>query len=105
MGKSESGPDMRDCLMYLRQVEKAHDVDITVLLVPDGSEIAPHVTLSVLATRKGRSPWEAGDGWCSNLGWPNRENKTFEGALFRALAEHDAHLERSGFLSSIEIHG
>lgn len=90
MGKSEVGPDMQDCSVMWSEIQKAQECSTTILMELAGCLGGSHLRVHVLSVSRTCMPWEA--EWCvaSTLIWPNRENKTFEGALFRALIEHDA---------------
>lgn len=89
MGKLASGPDMLDCLMYLAQLDKQAGLFSTILLLPDGSVIAPHVTFNILSTHT-RGELLSGQGFMTIYdGFPAQQHRTFEGALYRAIMEHD----------------
>lgn len=97
MGKSESGPDMRSCATYLTEMERSQNCSTTILLDVAGFSVGAHWLLHILSVKVGSV--ESPDQWsvATAMRWPNRENKTFEGALFRALAEHDAAISQAAF--------
>lgn len=92
MGKSENGPDMLDCLMFLHQLQQTYECNTSLLIVASGSSIAPSASISLLSVPKNVPPWHATAGATSSLTWPHRECKTFTAALYRLLIEHDSHL-------------
>lgn len=92
MGKSESGPDGQDCLMFLRQLETTHECSTSVLITVGGSSIAPVGFLSVLSVPMSRPPWHATAGLTSSLRWPSATHKSLEAALYALLCQHDHHL-------------
>lgn len=101
MGKSENGLGMLDCLMYLRQMDKQAGLFTTILLLPDGSPIAPHVTFNLLSVHNRAAVLEGKGVMTVYDGWPARQHKTFYGALFRAILEHDKALS-SAFWDQVD---
>lgn len=103
MGKSESGPDMRDCATYLDEMQTQQNCCTSILMELAGSRVGVHWRVNVLSLSRNllldQPEWSV----ASSLLWPNRENRTFEGALFRALAEHDAQISRRAFQAILEI--
>lgn len=94
---------MRDCATYLDEISTAHDCNSTLLLVLGGSVGSSHWILHVLSNSDELVGFEPKWSVASMLRWPNRENKTFESALFRALAEHDALIEKRSFTEALGI--
>lgn len=92
MGKLESGPDMLDCLMFLHQVESTHECSTSILIVSGGTIIAPVAYMTVLSVPLAAPPWQASAGTGCNLRWPSMTHKTFEGAFYALLCEHDYQL-------------
>lgn len=89
MGKSDSGPDMLDCLTYLHQMDAQGKCFTTVAIVPDGSTLAPSCILSACTTPLVPGYWGEPGAVLTSLAWPNRECKTFPGALYRLIVDHD----------------
>lgn len=105
MGKSENGPGMLDCLMYLRQVDSQAGLFTTILLLPDGSPIAPHVTFNLLSVH-GRGEVLEGKGVMTIYdGWPAPQHRTFTGALYRAIVEHDKALSQASWDGATIVEG
>ncbi len=89
MGKSERGPGMQNCLSYLAQMDSDQQLYTTVLLLPGGSVNAPSVTINLLSVSNGVS-LEGSAAVSTSYGpYPSRDHATFEGALYRAIIEHD----------------
>lgn len=103
MGKSESGPDMQDCSLYLAEMEQEQDCSCTVLLEVVGFAVGYGWRIHVLSVEKGMIQSDAGWSVATSVTWPNRANKTFEGALFRALAENDAQISRAHFQRTLDV--
>jgi len=89
MGKSEHGPGMRNCLTYLAQMDRDQDLYTTILLLPGGSVNAPNVTINLLSMSN-LVGMEGSPAISTSYGpYPSRDHATFEGALYRAVVEHD----------------
>jgi hypothetical protein len=92
VGKSAYGPDMRDCLAYLLQMDKQGGWFTTVLLLPGGSATAPSVTFNLMSVRQEAEVPEGIGVMTVYDGFPSREHSTFSGAFYRAVVEHDKRL-------------
>jgi len=92
MGKSVSGPDMRDCISYILEIDRQGGWFTTVLLLPGGSRIAPRVTFNLLSVRQQGELPEAAGIMTVYDGFPSREHTSFSGAFYRAIVEHDKRL-------------
>lgn len=103
MGKSESGPDMRDCATYLAEMQEQQNCSTSILAELAGSRAGVHWRVHVLSCSNTLAMTEPEWSVSTSLIWPNRENKTFEGALFRALAEHDAHISKAAFQRILDL--
>ena len=103
MGKSESGPDMRDCATYLDEMQMQQDCNTTLLITLDGSGVGVFWRVHVLSNSDELDGLEPVWSVATQLRWPNRENKTFEGALFRALAEHDGQIALRQFQRALGL--
>lgn len=103
MGKSEHGPDMRDCAIYAREIEKSRGSYVTLLITLDGFGSAPGWQVDVLSSDK--TAWLTGQGPCQavNVKFPSRKHKTIEGAIFCALAELDASYAQEDFCRTIGL--
>jgi len=92
MGKSTNGPEMQDILTYLHQMDKQNNTTTTILVIPDGTVIAPSCTISLLSVLNGELPTVSVEVRTTVVRYPHRDSKTFEGALYRAVIEHDKHV-------------
>lgn len=94
MGKSSNGPEPMDSFIYLKTVDREAKCTSTILLIPDGSVGSSTVTINILSISDEATP--DGPSWAvsTSVRWPNRESRTFEGALFRAVVDHDKHLSQ-----------
>lgn len=97
MGKSTNGPDMQDCLLYLREIEESQQCSVTVMMEPDGFGSAPRWRIHVLGVAKMPTVTGHEAGVAAYAHWPHRESATFEGALFKCLALLDAEFGRREF--------
>ena len=103
MGKSVSGPDIYDVALYWEEIRKQQNCTSSLLIEPDGSTGGSGLVLSIVSGQKDKGePW---DGWVvvTNHSWPNRNNRTFEGFLFAALAIHDGAIAKQTFQTIIDI--
>jgi len=89
MGKSGSGPGIRDCLSYLAQMDAGAKCYTTILLLPGGSSLAPTFTINLLSVDQEAGAFGERAVATSYDGFPSREHATFGGALYRAIIEHD----------------
>lgn len=103
MGKSENGPDMLDCLTYLREIEESRTLSVTVLLEPDGFGAGPRWRIHVLAVPKLGTLTDGAVGVATGALWPHRNHLTFTGAFFSALARLDSELGREEFVKILGI--
>lgn len=103
MGKSENGPGMLDCAMYLEEIQKNTDSRISVLLEADGAFVGSRICYAVVATSKTLTV--DGPSWsCSVTGrWPCTKHKSFEACLFWALGGIDAEIARQHFQQQLDI--
>jgi len=92
VGKSDRGPDMRDCISYLLEMDRQGGWFTTILLLPGGSRIAPRVTFNLLSVKQHGELPEAAGIMTVYDGYPSREHSTFSGAFYRAIVEHDKRL-------------
>lgn len=97
MGKSESGPGMLDCLSYLAQMDAQAGCYTTILLLPGGSSLAPSVTINMLSVDNAGIISEGWGVGTTYDGFPSRDHRTFGGALYRAIIEHDKVLSARAF--------
>jgi len=89
MGKSESGPDLRDCGILASELQSLSGVSLTVLMELDGSGVASHWLSHVLAVKKGLTDPERLSAMSVAFRWPNDRQRTFEAALYDALWKID----------------
>lgn len=101
MGKSSNGPDMMDNLMYLAQMDKQGGWFTSVLMLPDGSVNAPHVTFSLLSSKRSQPKFGEPGTLTVYDGYPSKEHRTFNGAFYRALIEHDRTLSQLLFMDGL----
>jgi hypothetical protein len=103
MGKPTSGPDMQDCCLYMREIERQTGYSLFILLELDGSGDGPRWRVFVSAT----PPGGLKEGWSEGLGagflWPHRDHKTFEGALFSGLAWTDSLIAQARFQKVLDL--
>jgi hypothetical protein len=103
MGKSTSGPDMMDCLHYMRDIERVTEYSLFILMECDGYGVGPRWRVFVSAT----PPGGLKEGWSEGLGagflWPNRDFKTFEGALFGGLAWTDSLIAQAKYQKTLDL--
>lgn len=103
MGKSSNGPDMLDCLAYLREIETQTGKRVTVLLEPDGYGPGPRWSVTLLAVPHDHVKIAEGWGVAVAGRWPHRAHKTFEGALFVLLAHLDGEIGKAAFQELLDI--
>lgn len=103
MGKRMSGPDIADSVLYLKAVDRAARCKSDVLLTLAGSSDCVSVVINICSLSDDATL--EGPRWVlsTSLSWPNRECATFEGALFRAVVDHDKELSRRHFQEILEI--
>lgn len=89
MGKSTSGPDLTDCVQYLRQIETHHKVSVTLLLTASGSHGGIPLSCVALATPDKLVEATADVGWSCERKWPHRSHRTFEGCVYGLLMQLD----------------
>jgi hypothetical protein len=94
---------MQDCATYLDEMTRQQNCSTSILMELAGSRVGVHWRVHVLSCSRNLALTEPEWTVATSLLWPNRENKTFEGALFRALAEHDAHISRAAFQRILEL--
>jgi len=89
MGKSEPGPDMQDCCVMMVAMGELHGVGVSLTVRPaGGSDMAAVEIVAVAAQRV--APRAAQQRSVSRKHvWPNRDSRTFEGAVYRLLHELD----------------
>lgn len=97
MGKSTNGPDMLDCLAYLRGIEEQTGMKVTLLMEPDGFGPGPRWSVSLLAMPASPVLIAEGSGISVAGRWPNKRDATFTGALFRFLVLLDGEIGRAKF--------
>jgi hypothetical protein len=97
MGKSENGPGMQDCAMYLNQIQTGTNSQVSILI--EVAEKDGGGTLSYALVACSRDLTVDGPAWsCSVTGkWPCKKHKTFESCLFWALGSVDAEIGRMTF--------
>lgn len=100
MGKLEVGPDMRDCISYILEMDKQGGWFTTILLLPGGSRDAPRVTFNLLSVKQQGELPEAAGIMTVYDGYPSQEHTTFSGAFYRAIVEHDKRLSGVPLLGS-----
>lgn len=98
MGKSTSGPDWTDILMYVRELEEALGCGVIIILSAGGGVGGLPCNAVLLASKVEQSPWEIGEATSVTVTWPNRANKTLEGAVFAGLARLDGEARKQGML-------
>jgi len=103
VGKSENGPGMLDCLTYLAQVDRQARCFTTILLLPGGSANAPRCIINLLSVPNDGGEFERTAIATSYEGYPSREHRTFGGALYRAIIEHDKVLSAREFQAVLDI--
>lgn len=103
MGKSSNGPDMVDCLAYLREIETQTGKRVTVLMEPDGFGPGPRWSVSLLAMPASPVHIAEGAGIAVAGRWPNKTDATFTGALFRFLALLDAEIGKAAFQETLGL--
>jgi len=103
MGKSEAGPDMLDCALYAREIEKQTGKRVTMLLELEGSEHSPQWSLSLLALPASVVAIAEGEGVAVAARWPSRKHRTFESALFSSLALLDAEIGKAAFQETLDL--
>lgn len=103
MGKSEAGPDMLDCMAYLREIERQTGKRITVLLEPDGFGPGPRWSITLLATSAVQVEIAEGRGLAVAGRWPHRQHRTFAGALLALLALLDGEIGKAMFQEVLDI--
>jgi hypothetical protein len=86
---------MQDCLTYLHQMDAQLKARTTILLVPDGTSIAPSCTISLLTCFNLDCIEDHIAVGSTTVSYPNRDTATFEGALLRAVYDHDRHLSEA----------
>lgn len=101
MGKSANGPDALDCAAYVQTMDRTSRTITTVLVTFDGSGCAPAVTLHLLSVAGDQLPGLKSMAVSSSFRYPCRESKTFEGALFRAIVEHEKVLSEAQFRAGL----
>ena len=103
MGKSDVGPDMRDCFAYLKEIEKGTGSAISILVDVVGSSVGWTGHIHALALSRELTPegplWSCG----ASVYWPHRNYKTFEGAVFDLLLLLDVSVEQKSFLRALDI--
>lgn len=93
MGRSMTGPDVTDCLVMIRELEAQYQCRISVIMSPDGKSAGLPVSLCVVGIPwPPYVPWEP-MGWSTEITWPNAENGTFWGAIYKALMTMENILE------------
>lgn len=103
MGKSGNGPDMQDCLTYLLQMDAQSKLETTILLIPGGSAISASCTISVMSAPVQASLEEDLEVYRSTYTYPNRDTRTFEAAVYRAIVEHDKFISKETFWKKTNI--
>jgi len=103
VGKSENGPDMRDCGDYAQAIQESASCTISVLLEP--------------VTKRDVTSWRAGAVACSRVltvdgpswsaavtvHWPSQEHREFAAALYGVLASLDAEITRKAFQEALHL--
>lgn len=89
MGKSESGPDLRDCSILGAEIQSLAGVSLTILMELDGSHAASYWLSHVLAVKKGTIEPDRLSAASVAFRWPNERHTTFEAALYDALWKID----------------
>jgi hypothetical protein len=103
MGKSTNGPGWEDIADYVRMMDNHYKSVTSILMLCDGSRYTSGLTVSIFTVRIGVPGAEAAAGAGTNFRYPNRENLTMEGAVFKALVAHDAELTHRGFLDTLGL--
>lgn len=100
MGKFTNGPDMQDCLAYLLQMDAQSKLTTTILLIPVGSATEQSCIISVLSCPAQASLEQELEVFRSTYQYPNRDTRTFEAAVYRAIVEHDKFISSETFWST-----
>jgi hypothetical protein len=103
MGKSENGPDMQDCCLYLADIEQQTGWRVTALLERAGYGAGSFWLIHVLAIRGRPGEVEESAGVSVAMRWPHREHATFSGAMYAAIAALDGEIGRKVFQEVLNI--
>jgi len=103
VGKSEYGPDMWDCSLYVKEMQDQQNCSTSLLLELDGSSENPRWRVGVLSTSRNLVDLVPEWSVATVFYFPGRGSKTFEGALFRAVAQHDGEISRRAFQNILNL--
>ncbi len=103
MGKSENGPDMLDCALYAREIEKQTGKRVSILLELEGTDHSARWSLALLALPGSVVAIAEGQGIAVAGRWPSKKHRTFEAALFGCLALLDAEIGKAAFQEVLEL--
>lgn len=103
VGKSERGPDLLDCAMYVGEMQRQQNCCTTMLVEFVGSDVVSQLRVSIVTVS--RELTTEGPVWsvATSFVWPGRRHRTFEGALFSAIAQHDAEIGRHAFQQILNL--
>jgi len=103
MGKSETGPDMRDCSEYARAIQDNLDCSVAVLLEPVTRLDTSSWRVGLVATS--RELLVSGPAWSAavTVHWPSRAYRDFGSALYGGLAQLDADVGRQTFQKELNL--
>lgn len=101
MGKSTSGPDWTDITCYAVEMRQQTGAELMLIITLDGSAGGLPLSVVALAAKQGASPWEVGEAVSVSTSFPNKANKSFEGAVFAALFKLDAEVRKAELLDII----
>lgn len=86
---STNGPDWTDVAMLVRAMESYHGASLSLVMLSDGSSASSTLRINVVLSRPALPGTQAPAVGLTTV-WPNRQNRTMEGCVFRLLHELDA---------------
>jgi hypothetical protein len=89
MGKSMTGPDMRDCAPLMWEIENEWGLNLSILLELDGSVGGCGLYVHVVGVPKMPIGLSTESGVSASMRWPDREGRTFAGLLVQLLHTAD----------------
>lgn len=103
MGKSENGPDMRDCLHFLHTIEEVYQCHTTLIIDIDGTPDEWSGFVGLVSVPRGVQDLDQRKGVSTRACYPNRNGKTFEAFLYWLVVQHDAEMTRTSMLRQLEL--
>lgn len=93
MGKfgrsSENGPDATDTLVYWREIEKTHDVGLSLVVTRSGGQIPGDFSISLYATWPDLGSPQKTDGCGVEAHYPSNDYRSWEAMVYRLLYKID----------------